>query len=109
MLKKNDHSLVMAEHQYVKLIKAFDADESTKTKTVPLVKSYLENYDRYKIPFTLMLARVHVLLQDRPRQGLRVLKTLEWSKLNPKQKEFVKRLIERAQKMVNDGVLEVDE
>lgn len=109
MLKKNNHSLVMTEQQYITLIQVYDADESTKLKTVPLLKSYLEHYDRRQVAFTLMLARIHVLMQDRPRQGIRILKTLTWDELNPKQKDFVKRLMDRAKKMVVDGVLEVDE
>lgn len=109
MLKKRDHSLELSESQYVALIQAYDADESTKLKTVPLLKSYLENYETRKIPFTLMLARIHVLMQDRPRQGIKVLKTLDWESLNPKQKEFVRKLLERAKQMIADGVLEVND
>lgn len=109
MLKRREHSLVMTEHQLVTLIKAYDADESSKLKTVPLLTHYLEHYDRHFIPFTLMLARIHVLVQDRPRQGIKVLKTLKWEALNPKQKDFVRRLLDRAKQMIADGVLEVNE
>ena len=109
MLKKSDHSLVMTEKQYITLIQVYDSDESTKLKTVPLLNSYLEHYDRHKTPFTLMLARIHVLMQDRPRQGIKVLSTLTWEDLNPKQKDFVRRLMDRAKQMIADGVLEVDE
>jgi hypothetical protein len=109
MLKKKNHALKMTEPQYVTLIRALDADESTKQKAVPLLLAYLEHYDRYKIPFTLMLARIHILLQDRPRQGIKVLKTLDWDTLNSKQKDFVKRILEKARIMIADGVLEVDE
>ncbi|MFT7634243.1 MAG: membrane associated rhomboid family serine protease [Mariniblastus sp.] len=109
MLKKSNHAMKMREEQYVTLIKHYDSQEATKTKTIPLLKSYLEHYDRFRAPFTLMLARVHVLIQDRPRQGIKVLKTLEWSDLNPKQKEFVRQLLDRAKKMIADGVLEVNE
>ena len=108
MLKKNNHSLVMAEHQFVKLIKEFEKDESTKHKSVPLLIDYLKNYERYKAPFTLMLARTYVLKQGRPRQGMRVLKSLEWDELSAKQKKFVRKLIERAKQMIAGGVLEVD-
>ncbi len=109
LLKKNDHSLVMTEDQLVTLIQAYDADESTKLNTIPLLTAYLEHYDRHRIPFTLMLARIHVLMQDRPRQGVKVLKTLTWEDLNRKQKDFVRRLLDRAKQMIADGVLEVDE
>jgi membrane associated rhomboid family serine protease len=109
MLKKRDRSLVMTERQFVTLIKAYDAEESTKLKTAPLLTSYLEHYDRHRIPFTLMLARIHVLMQDRPRQGIKVLKTLTWEDLNLKQKDFVRRLLDRAKHMIADGVLEVNE
>ena len=109
MLRKSNHSLRMKESQYATLIKAYDADESTKLKTVPLLEDYLTHYDRYRIPFTLMLARVHILIQDRPRHGVKVLKTLDWGQLNPQQKNFVRKLLERAKQMIVDGVLEVDE
>jgi membrane associated rhomboid family serine protease len=107
-LKKSNHSLKMKESQLVALIKAYDADEATKLKTIPLLSSYLQNYEHYRIPFTLMLARIHVLVQDRPRHGIKLLKTLTWSDLNSQQKEFVRKLLERSKQMIADGVLEVD-
>ncbi len=109
MLKKRNHNLAMTEQQYVTLIKAFDKDPSTKSKIEPLIQDYLKHYSQYKTPFTLMLARSHILVQDRPRQGLVVLKTLQWKSLNAKQQEFVKQLLQRAKEMIADGVLEVDQ
>ncbi|MFK7769564.1 MAG: rhomboid family intramembrane serine protease [Mariniblastus sp.] len=107
MLRKRNHALVMTESQLVTLIKAFDKDEATKHKTVPLINDYLKHYRQFKVPFTLMLARTHVLLQDRPRQGLVVLKTLDWDGLTDKQKQFVRQLIQKSKEMIADGVLEV--
>jgi len=109
MLRKKNHSIVMTHPQYVAIIKAYGADDSTKLKTVPLIESYLENYDQHRTTFSLMLARIHVLVQDRPRRGLKVLKTLDWHTLTDKQKDFVRRLVQRANKMIEDGVLEVDD
>ena len=74
-----------------------------------IIQSYLEHYQTHKVPFTLMLARTHILIQHRPRQGLKILKQLSWGDLNPKQQEFVRKLIDRAKIMIADGVLEVDE
>jgi membrane associated rhomboid family serine protease len=109
MLRKKNHSIVMTHEQYVTIIRAFDADEATKPKSVPLIESYLENYDHYKTTFTLMLARIHILMQDRPRRGIKVLKTLDWQSLTDKQKEFLRRIVQRANKMIEDGVLEIDD
>ncbi len=108
-IRNSHHGMKMTEAQYVKIIKAFDADESTKQKTVPLLKDYLQHYSQYKIPFTLMLARVYVLLQDRPRLGIKTLQTLEWKELNKSQQGFVRKLLDRAKQMIADGVLEVNE
>lgn len=109
MLKKKNHAMVMKESQLVRIIQAFDADEKTKPKTVALIRTYLEHYTRLKIPLTLMLARVLVLMDARPKQGLKALKTLDWRELDATQKSFSRKLVERAQKMIADGVLEVDD
>lgn len=109
MLKKKNHAMVMEESQLVRIIQAFDSDEKTKPKTVALIRTYLEHYTRLKIPMTLMLARVLVLINGRPKQGLLALKTLDWRELDATQKSFSRKLVERAQKMIADGVLEVDD
>lgn len=109
MLRKKKRTLKLTEAQLATIIKAFDKNQETKLKSVPVIQSYLEHYQTHKVPFTLMLARTHILIQHRPRQGLKILKQLSWGDLNPKQQEFVRKLIDRAKIMVADGVLEVDE
>ena len=70
--------------------------------------NYLEQFETYKIPFTLMLARTHLVIESRPRQALRVVKTLHWDQLNPKQQQFTRKLVETAKQQIADGVLEID-
>jgi len=108
MLRKKNRSIKMTEAQLVTIVKAFDKDPATKAKAIPVIETYLEHYQTYKIPFSLMLARANVLTQDRPRAGLKVLKTLSWNDLNPKQKDFVEKLIKKAKQKIAAGVLEVE-
>lgn len=110
MLKRNNHSLTMSETQLVKIVKGFNKAPhiETKLKAVPVLKTYLEHYDTYRVSFSLMLARTHLIVESRPREALRVVKKLEWSSLNPKQQQFTRRLIQSAKKQIADGVLEVD-
>ena len=77
-------------------------------KAVPVLKTYLERYETYRVSFSLMLARNHLVLESRPRMALRVVKQLEWNQLNPKQKQFTRKLIQSAKHQIADGVLEVD-
>jgi len=110
MLRSKKRSLKMSESQLVKIVKGFDKadDLETKLKTVPVLKTYLEHYDTYRVPFSLMLARTHLVVQSRPRAALRVVKELDWGQLNPKQQQFTRRLIQSAKKQIAEGVLEVD-
>ena len=110
MLKRKRHSLKMSEAQLVKIVKGFNKspDPETKLKSVPVINNYLEQFETYKIPFTLMLARTHLVVESRPRQALRVVKTLHWDQLNPKQQQFTRKLVETAKQQIADGVLEID-
>ena len=110
MLRRENHSLKMTESQLVKIVKGFDKspDMETKLKAVPVLKTYLEHYDTYRVSFSLMLARTHLVVESRPREALRVVKKLDWHQLNPKQQQFTKKLIQSAKKMIAEGVMEVD-
>ena len=110
MLRRKKKSLEMSEAQLVKIVKGFNKapDEETKLKAVPVLNTYLERFETYKIPFTLMLARTHLAIESRPRQALRVVKTLHWDQLNPKQQQFTRKLVETAKQQIADGVLEID-
>ena len=110
MLQRKKNSLKMSEPQLVKIIKAFNGapDMETKLKAIPVIKTYLEHYDTYRVSFSLMLARTHLIMESRPRKALRVVQTLDWNQLNPKQKQFTRKLIQLAKDEIKDGVLEVD-
>lgn len=110
MLRRKKKSLKMSESQLIKIVKGFDKspDQATKLKSLPVLETYLEQFETYKIPFTLMLARGRLVIESRPRQALRVVKNLDWEELNPKQQQFTRKLIESAKKKIAEGVLEVD-
>ena len=109
LLSRTRRSLVMSEPQLAKIINGLDADAAKRVYAIPLIQTYLEHYDRHRVQFTLLLARAHILLQDRPRLGIKVLKTLDLKSLNPEQTEFVRRLVEKAKAMVADGIMEVND
>ena len=110
MLRRKNHSIKMSEAQLAKIVKGFNNadDMETKLKAIPVLKTYLEHYDTYRIPFLLMLARTHLLVESRPRETLRVVKQLDWNQLNPKQQEFTRRLIHSAKSEIAQGVMEID-
>ncbi len=110
MLRRRNQSLKMSESQLVKIVRGFDKsdDMETKQKAIPVLKTYLKHYDTYRVPFMLMLARTHLLVQSRPREALRVVKQLDWNHLNPKQQEFTRRLIHSAKNEIQQGIMEVD-
>lgn len=110
MLRRKNHSMKMTERQLVKIVKGFDKapDLETKLKAVPVIKTYLEHYDTYRVSFSLMLARTHLVVEARPREALRVVKGLDWAELNPKQQQFTRKLIQSAKQKIAEGVMEVD-
>ena len=109
LLRRQNPSRDLPEALYVALIQAFDANPDTKLKTIPLIESYLEVYDRYQISFTLMLARTLVVSQERPRKSLKVLQTLPWDQLSAEQLQFAQRVGKRAKEMIASGILETQD
>ncbi len=109
VLSRTRRSLVMTEPQLAKIINGLDADAAKRVYSIPLIQTYLVHYDRHKVQFTLLLARAHILLQARPRLGIKVLKTLDLKSLNPEQTEFVRRLVEKAKALVADGIMEMND
>jgi len=109
VLRRNHRGLVLTEFQLARIINAYDANPETKPKTISLLKTYLEHYQNRKIPFTLMLARNYVLVEERPRQGLKMLDTLHSESLDSKLAQFAARLRATAERMIEEGHMEVDD
>ena len=109
MLKRKDHELRLPEATLLNTIKGFVSSPTGKEKAIPLMESYLQDYTKQRIPVTLSLARMYVVVQERPRKGLDRLKTIKNEPLNPQQQEFFRKLVSQAKKMIADGILEIDE
>lgn len=109
MLRKLRRRLVMTEAQLISIVKAFDQDKSKRSKMIPVIQTYLQHYEMHAVALTLMMAKFHVLDQQRPRQALKVLNTLGGKALTKKQHEAYQRILQRAQRMISQGTLEVNE
>ncbi len=109
MLRNKDRTLVMTERQLLTVIKAFDRNDATKEKIIPIIQTYLTQYTTHRVSLTLMQAKAHLLLQERPRQTLKTLKNIQHDDLTLKQGKLFEQLVIRAKDMIDRGVLEVDE
>lgn len=109
MLKRKNHELRLPEATILNIIKGFISNNTDKAQAIPLMERYLQDYQAQKIPMTLSLARMYVVVQERPRKGLDLLRTIQNDRLNPQQQEFFRKLVAQAKKMIADGILEIDD
>ena len=106
--KKHPH-IPFPEFAAGKLIRHYLADEPLRKRAIPIMEEVIKHYPKKRIPMTLSLAKLYVVLQGRPRKGLSLLKTLPSEHLTSEQRQFYSRLVTQAKKMIDDGILEVDD
>lgn len=75
---------------------------------VPLLENYLQRFSRRVIQVRLKLAKILVEQQQRPSYAARILQELPRTGLNEKEEKLRVTLAEKAQKMIDDGVLELE-
>ena len=109
LLRKKNRALKMEEEQYLTIIKAWDEEETTREKAVPIIEEYLRFYHRNQVSLRLRLARFYILTDERPRKGLRTLEILNGQEMSSRQVAFAQFLIARAKRSIDRGTLEVDE
>ena len=59
------------------------------------------------VPYRIMAAEIFITKLSRPRKGLRMIESIKAESKNDKQQNTINRLIAIAQKMIDDGLIEV--
>jgi len=90
--------------QFAELI----CDEKLWLAAVPLLENYLERFSSRVVPVRLKLAKILVEQQQRPSYASRILAELPRDGLGEKEEKLRVSLTEKAQKMIDDGVLELE-
>lgn len=75
---------------------------------VPLLESYLTRYHRRAPQVRLKLAKILIEQQQRPTYASRVLNEVSATTLNEKEEKLRAALVQKAQKLIDDGVLELE-
>jgi len=77
-------------------------------EVVPLLEEFIERFPKQADPMRLKLAVVLIEIQGRPRAGQRVLDAINRARMDEKQLSHVDSLSSAAQKMIDDGILELE-
>ena len=75
---------------------------------VPLLEDYLRRFQSRVVPVRLKLAKILIEQQQRPTYAARVLGELPGAGLGEKEEKLRTSLTQKAQKMIDDGVLELE-
>ncbi len=94
------------EPELLKLIEILYRDNMWE-EVIPFLERYLKEYSEKDIPIRLRLAKIFIERQQRPAQGLKLLKPLP-ANLGEKLNATRDRLKAKAQQMIDDGVIELD-
>jgi len=82
--------------------------EKRWSDAVPLLEDYLKRFQKRQIPVRLRLAQILVEQQQRPTYASRILADLPQSGLGPKEEKLRTSLEQKARKLIDDGVLELE-
>jgi membrane associated rhomboid family serine protease len=77
-------------------------------EAVPLLEDYLQRFQKRAVPVRLRLAQILIEQQQRPSYGARVLEPIPSEGIGDKESKMRNALESRAQKMIDDGVLELE-
>jgi hypothetical protein len=83
-------------------------NEKLWNAAVPMLENYLQRFSRRVIQVRLKLAKILIEQQQRPSYGSRILSELPATGLNEKEEKLRVTLVAKAQKMIDDGVLELE-
>lgn len=83
-------------------------DDKLWNAAVPLLEHYLTRFHKRVIPVRLKLAKILVEQQQRPTYAARILQELPPTRLGEKEEKMRTSLTQKAQKMIDDGVLELE-
>lgn len=83
-------------------------DEKLWAAAVPLLENYLQRFTSRVVPVRLKLAKILIEQQQRPTYASRVLAELPDQGLKEKEERLRTSLTAKAQKLIDDGVLELE-
>jgi hypothetical protein len=83
-------------------------DEKLWLAAIPLLENYLQRFTSRVVQVRLKLAKILIEQQQRPTYASRVLAELPREGLGEKEEKLRALLTEKAQKMIDDGVLELE-
>jgi hypothetical protein len=75
---------------------------------VPMLENYLQRFQKRAIPVRLRLAKVLVEEQKRPAYAIRILAEVPRQGLGEKEEKLRTTVEQKAQKLIDDGVLELE-
>ncbi|HEY2250642.1 MAG TPA: hypothetical protein VGH74_06260 [Planctomycetaceae bacterium] len=83
-------------------------DEKLWLAAVPLLENYLQRFSSRVVPVRLKLAKILIEQQQRPSYASRILAELPRDGLGEKEEKLRTSLTAKAQKMIDEGVLELE-
>ncbi len=83
-------------------------NEKLWNAAVPMLEDYLSRFQKRAIPVRLRLAKVLIEQQQRPSYAQRILSEVPREGLGEKEEKLRNALEQKAQKMVDDGVMELE-
>lgn len=104
-LKRKDPSQKWKESRLIKIIQHY-ANQKDWDKVCYFSNDYLENFDSRAVAIRLNLAKIHLLHQEQPSKAIKLLKTIDTSKLDPNSLKQAKSIAAKAKKMIQSGTIE---
>lgn len=83
-------------------------DDKLWNAAVPLLESYLTRYHKREVQVRLKLAKILIEQQQRPTYASRIMQELPPSGLGEREEKARSILAQKAQQMIDDGVLELE-
>jgi membrane associated rhomboid family serine protease len=102
------HAQIPPREALVDLVKRYHEHQEWAA-SVPLMRDYCRAYPEHAASMRLNLATALIKFRDRPNEALRVLEGIPAGTLTGAMESRRRQLVDRAQRMLEDGVLELEE
>lgn len=97
----------LAPTVFMSLIRACD-EQNRWSDCAPLAEDFLLQSKENSTPIRLKLANHYLRSEQRPRKALQVLQPLNGAQLRPKEEQLNRQLRAFAQKLINEGTIELE-
>lgn len=98
----------LTESEHVRLIKELHAEKAW-SESVPVLRDFIRAFPQKAVKPRLRLAQVLIGQLERPAAGLKVLREMEGQALPPDLESVRRQLEGQAERMLEEGVLELEE